>query len=180
MTSTSSNQPTGENPDVAAHAEHEHRETASHLIVRLAESVYALAAEHVDLVAADITALAVPTAPTHFLGVVHLRGRIIPVIDLPGLLRLAPKDRAPSDQENVRRLVALSADGRPFAVVVDEVLGLHDVPVDEIVAAPKSEDDHAAESVVTAQFDGELGTTAVLDLSAVVSLLIGNQPKRSD
>jgi purine-binding chemotaxis protein CheW len=178
MTSTSSNQPTGENPDVAAHAEHEHRETASHLIVRLAESVYALAAEHVDLVAADMTALAVPTAPTHFLGVVHLRGRIIPVIDLPAVLNVAaPEGRV---QESARRLVALSAEGRPFAVVVDEVLGLHDVPVDEIVATPKSEGGHTVESVVPAQFDGESGVTAVLDLSAVVSLLIGNQPKRSD
>jgi len=179
MTSVPSCRPPGENPDVAALVEHEHIETASHLIVRLVKSVYAFASEYVDLVAADIAPLAVPTAPAHFLGVVHLRGRIVPVVDLPAILGLARPEGREMPDEDTRRLVTLSVEGRPFAVVADEVLGLRDVPVDDIAVEPETECERNTGSVVAARFDDESGVAAVLDLPALVSLLVGNQPGKS-
>ncbi|MGH7421057.1 MAG: chemotaxis protein CheW, partial [Candidatus Rokuibacteriota bacterium] len=69
---------------------------------------------------------AVPLAPRHLVGVANLRGTVMPIVDIRGLLGL-PESRP---ARSVRTLVV--RDGlAQAAVVVDSVLGLE--PFDDVV-----------------------------------------------
>lgn len=63
----------------------------------------------------DVTA--VPDAPAFFEGVINLRGRIIPVVDLRARLRLAHTERTKST-----RVLITENGGRVIGLMVDAVL----------------------------------------------------------
>jgi len=58
----------------------------------------------------------VPDAPDFFEGVINLRGRIVPVMDLRKRLRLAPMERTKS-----ARILITQNDGRAIGLLVDSV-----------------------------------------------------------
>jgi len=73
----------------------------------------------------------IPQAPHYVLGVLNLRGAIVPVLDLRlrfGLVREA------YDATTVT--VVVSVNERPFGVVVDAVSDVVDVPADQIRPVP--------------------------------------------
>lgn len=80
--------------------------------------------------AAEITPL--PKAPEIVLGVINVRGKIIPVVDVRRRFRLPEREIEPDDRfiiaHTARRQVALSADS---------VTGLRELTDQEIVSAPQ-------------------------------------------
>jgi purine-binding chemotaxis protein CheW len=86
----------------------------THVSLRVGVELYAVPVEHVLEVAelGDVTP--VPGAPPAVLGVWNLRGQILPVLDLGGLLGLARSIEP-------RRLVVVEAAGRRAGLAVDEV-----------------------------------------------------------
>ena len=62
----------------------------------------------------DVTT--VPDAPPFFMGVINLRGRIVPVVDLRARLRLAPAERTKHT-----RVLVTETDGRVIGILVDSV-----------------------------------------------------------
>src|SRR6478609_8011456 len=94
-------------------------ESTDYFVFRLSGRTYALTPTAVELVAPMQAIVAVPTAGPHVRGVIHLRGRIIAVIDLASVLEI---DDQPVVHDTARLVVL---DGRtPFAFVVDATLGL--------------------------------------------------------
>lgn len=82
------------------------------------------------------TVTRVPYSPDHVLGVINLRGAIVPVIDLRKLFGM---ERAPFDSTTaivVVRVAALRGD-RTVGVVVDAVNEVHDIDADLIKPAPR-------------------------------------------
>ena len=77
----------------------------------------------------------IPHAPPHVLGVLNLRGSIVPIVDLRMRFSL---DRAEYTAVTVIIVVAvMSAAGRrDFGVVVDGVSDVVDVNIEEVKAAP--------------------------------------------
>jgi len=77
----------------------------------------------------------IPHAPAHVLGVLNLRGSIVPIVDLRMRFAL---DRAEYTAVTVIIVVAvMSAAGRrDFGVVVDGVSDVVDVNTEEVKAAP--------------------------------------------
>jgi len=61
-----------------------------------------------------------PHAPPHLLGVVNLRGTVLPVIDLALRLKI---DRTPAGARNV--FVVVEVDGRPIGLLVEAVADIH-------------------------------------------------------
>jgi len=61
----------------------------------------------------------VPLAPRHLVGLANLRGRVLPVVDIRGLLRLPPARIGPGAQGLV-----VEANGFQAAIWVDRLLGL--------------------------------------------------------
>jgi purine-binding chemotaxis protein CheW len=77
----------------------------------------------------------VPYAPTYLLGVMNLRGVIVPVIDLR--MRFGLKPRAP-DSSSVVIVVRVHTDlgEKTAGIVVDAVSEVYSVPTEQIKATP--------------------------------------------
>lgn len=77
----------------------------------------------------------IPHAPPHVLGVLNLRGSIVPIVDLRMRFSL---DRAEYTAVTVIIVVSVmsSAGRRDFGVVVDGVSDVVDVDTEEVKAAP--------------------------------------------
>ncbi|MDB4975846.1 MAG: chemotaxis protein CheW [Myxococcaceae bacterium] len=78
----------------------------------------------------------VPGTPAYVRGVVHVRGRVIPVIDLAIKLQRSPQ---PATKRTCILMLELDHDGRriPFGLVMDGVATLLDVDRSEVQAAPR-------------------------------------------
>ncbi len=94
-------------------------ESTDYFVFRLRGRTYALPPSSIDLVAPMQPIVPVPTAGPHVRGVIHLRARIIAVIDLAALLEI---DDQPQLHESARLVVI--AGPAPYAFAVDATLGL--------------------------------------------------------
>ena len=74
----------------------------------------------------------VPRTPDYVRGVVNLRGKVIPIIDLRLRLHLPPIDA--TDETCV--IVVHTADGEQVGLIVDKVSEVIDISADEVVDAP--------------------------------------------
>ncbi|HEU4487480.1 MAG TPA: chemotaxis protein CheW [Povalibacter sp.] len=76
-----------------------------------------------------------PEAPAHMLGVLNLRGSIVPIIDMRRRIGVAPIEPSP-----LTVVVVLSVEGsrgrRDFGLVVDAVSDVLDIPIPDIRPAP--------------------------------------------
>jgi len=105
-----------------------------HLVVfRLDREEYAVPIELVREVVrvADITR--VPQAPAHIRGVMNLRGRILPIVEIRTRLELTPAQLAPAS-----RVVVVDVAGRIVGLLVDAVGQVARVG-ERLVAAPPDE-----------------------------------------
>jgi purine-binding chemotaxis protein CheW len=78
----------------------------------------------------------IPQAPTHILGVLNLRGSIVPIVDLRMRFNLERAEYTP-----LTVIIVLSVESptgrRDFGVVVDGVSDVIDVPVGDVKPAPE-------------------------------------------
>ena len=74
---------------------------------------------------------AVPKAPPNVVGVINLRGRIVPVVDLAGRFGLAA-----ADVTSATRIVVAQAAGTRVGLVVDEVSEVLMVPASAVDPTP--------------------------------------------
>jgi purine-binding chemotaxis protein CheW len=105
------------------------------LTFRLAEEVYGIGILKVQEIIGMMSVTRVPRMPAYVRGVVNLRGRIIPVIDLRRRFGL---DAADDTDVTCIIVVQVEAAAGPLTlgVIVDEVREVVDIPEDQIEAAP--------------------------------------------
>jgi purine-binding chemotaxis protein CheW len=101
--------------------------TRSHLLTRVDRFDLAFPIEDVISVHAAPNVTSIPSARTGILGGVRIQGEPVPVADIRRCLRLPRRNIMLTD-----RLVLLRVDGRPMAVIVDEVKNLIDVPTNAL------------------------------------------------
>lgn len=102
-----------------------------HLIVfTLGDQRYALPLPEVDRVVRMVAITPLPEAPGIILGVVNIRGRVIPVINMRRRFHLAEREIALADQ-----LVVAHTVRRPVALVADAVLDIIAYPAQNLIAA---------------------------------------------
>jgi purine-binding chemotaxis protein CheW len=80
----------------------------------------------------DTTITAIPDAPDFLEGVINLRGRIVPVIDLRKRLKLVEPEQINVDPW----IIILSVEGRTTGFMVDRVTKVLNVPKQSIKPAP--------------------------------------------
>jgi len=73
----------------------------------------------------------VPRSPGFVEGVINLRGKVIPIIDLRKRFRMEPKER---DKDS--RIVVVSIDGQVMGMIVDAVLEVLRLQTDTIEPPP--------------------------------------------
>jgi purine-binding chemotaxis protein CheW len=102
------------------------------LVFLLEEQRYALPLPVVKRVERIVAVTALPGAPEGVLGVVNVRGQVVPVFDLHRRFRLP--ERLP---ELTHRLVVATTSRRPVAFRVDTVQGVLERPAEQIIPAER-------------------------------------------
>jgi purine-binding chemotaxis protein CheW len=131
------------------------------LTFRLEQQVYALPAENVSEVIEVPPVARVPQAPPGLLGIANLRGAILPLVSLRGLLGVVDAVSYSSS-----RAIVL-AGNPPAAVAVDAVHALVSIEVDRIEAQPIKLGAGAHERL-TGAFQSNNGTVKVLDIQVML------------
>ena len=132
--------------------------TVPMIVIRIGVRWFAVAAERVREVVTLESITHVPGASQQVLGVALVRGRLVPVLDLPGLLGIP---RAGGAAITRPRLVVLALGEEEAAVVADETRGVLELP-------PASQD---AEGFVRGQLRWDGNIAAVLDAEAIVRVV---------
>lgn len=101
------------------------------LAFRLGSEEYALLVEQVREVIKLWEITAVPNTPDYVLGVISLRGRVLPVVDLCTRLGLPPGVR-----DGRTRIIIVSIDEEETGLIVDRVTGVIKLPQEDVRPAP--------------------------------------------
>ncbi len=110
----------------------------------------------------DITE--VPDAPAFLQGVINLRGKIVPVVDLRKRMRLEGKEKTKSS-----RVLITENDGRLIGLLVDAVSEVLKVPPESVEAPPEMVSSVGVEYITgVAKVDG--GLIILLNLGKVLSV----------
>lgn len=140
-------------------------QTSDYFVFRLHGRAYAVAPGTVESVAQMQPIVPVPTAGAHVRGVIHTRGRIIAVIDLPALLGIDD----PAQLTESARLVVVSAR-YPFAFVADATLGIW-----SCADAARNTDDGP---IVNGRIDHDGDAATVIDPNAVIERVVSLRAER--
>ncbi len=89
------------------------------LVFTLADWCCAMELSTVERVYRAVAITALPDAPDIVLGVVNVKGVVLPVVDIRRRFRLPAKSLMPDD-----RLIVAHSSGRLVALVVDSVIGV--------------------------------------------------------
>ncbi len=109
------------------------REKMRHLVVfALDEETYALRLDAVVRVVRMASVTPLPKAPEIVLGVVNVRGRIIPVFDVRRRFHLPAREIAVTDQ-----LIIVRTARRAVALAADTVTGIREYPDEAVVEAER-------------------------------------------
>jgi purine-binding chemotaxis protein CheW len=133
------------------------------VVFRLDREEYAVPIELVREVVrvADITR--VPQAPAHIRGVMNLRGRILPIVEIRTRLELTPAELTPAS-----RVVVVEVAGRILGLLVDSVGQVAKVS-ERLVAAPPDEIRSAGAEAVTGVARVGSRLLVLLDLARVLA-----------
>jgi|MDSW01.2.fsa_nt_gb purine-binding chemotaxis protein CheW len=107
----------------------------------------------------------VPRAPQWLLGVISLRGTVVPILDLRIVLKLEPQEISRSS-----RVLVLRADGEPVGILVDRVTSVVRLERSDIEAKPQTMKLEAGDVIRGVGRIGER-ILIILDGDSVVSVL---------
>jgi len=137
-----------------------------HVTFRVGTAEYVVPAAQVLHLESFETATHVPGAPSYVAGLVHVRGRVVPVVDLRKRFGLPPTDHALA-----HRVVVVQVGARVAGLLVDsarEVIQLDDASFQDAPALIVQQANGLVTGVVTVR--------ERLFLVADVSRLIGQEP----
>ncbi len=174
MTPTESHPHLGRNPDAATESKAEPVAETSYFVFDLADSMYAVEAEKVQFIAPSVRPLPVPTAPQYLMGIVHIRGRVITVVDIKLLLGLSYEAPEQSQMNRLdQRLVVLQSQAKPFAVIADRALGLFPVREDRIERFEQNESaSDETDELLEGSFEQDRAVVSILNPEKMLSVLI--------
>jgi len=131
---------------------------------RVGGDCFAIDADRVTEVIRESRVIRVPLAPEGVLGLVHLRGRIVPIIDLAGRLGIP---RVPSRATGTHLVVAVQGDH--YGMLVDEMLDVIDIPTDRVEHPTDAAVSHEA---VVGVFAASEGLVHLLDPERMIQSLV--------
>jgi purine-binding chemotaxis protein CheW len=112
-------------------AEAEDTQRDKFLTFRLAEEDYGIAIRHVTEIIGIQKITEVPDMPNFIKGVINLRGKVIPVMDVRARFKLASREY---DERTC--ILVVNVDDRATGLVVDRVNEVADIPGEQVEPAP--------------------------------------------
>ncbi|MNQ61415.1 CheW-like domain protein [compost metagenome] len=117
------------------------RERRSTLVFRVGEAWLGLATRSLVEVAAMGPIHSLPHQRSlTLLGVTNVRGALVACLSLAELLGLEKGGAAPADRRVVPRMLIFASQGGPLVAPVEEVDGIHGIPLDAVVAPGRAAD----------------------------------------
>jgi len=98
-------------------------------LLRIGEDTYAIAVDLLTEIIIPQRIFPVPTTPPHVLGVINLRGNIVPIVDIRSALSL------PS-QSGAGQIAIVKFGSITLGIVVDNVFEVVSVPVSRVMTIP--------------------------------------------
>lgn len=135
----------------------------SYVIFRLGSEEYGLPVASVNSIIRYEDATPVPRAPIGVLGVINLRGRVIPVVDL--LLRFRGKSFEPT---GLSRIVVAEGAAGALGVAVDAANEVATFPVEQMRPVPDGVLTAETQRAFTGVVERDGGLVIVLDLDQAV------------
>ena len=102
------------------------------VIFKLANEEYAVDVSQVVEIKKITTITRVPKAKSYFIGVINLRGSVIPIVDFKKIINVSP-----TQSENSNRIIILKINKIMFGIVVDSVSEVVDMDKEDIEDAGK-------------------------------------------
>jgi chemotaxis signal transduction protein len=123
------------------------------VVFRLGQEEYGIDIASVESIIRREALTPVPYAPPSMVGVINLRGRIVPVVDLA--LRFGLPEREPSP---LSRIVIVQIDGHLMGLTVDAAMEVKSVPRGSVEPTPETVSSQAMRDAVlgVARFDERL------------------------
>ncbi|MEW6192920.1 MAG: chemotaxis protein CheW [Bacillota bacterium] len=119
------------NADLLEDEEGEDTQEDKFLTFILGEEEYGIEIRHVTEIIGIQSITEVPDMPAHVKGVINLRGKVVPVMDMR--LRFGMPERPYDDRTCI---VVINIDGQAVGLVVDRVSEVLDIPKDDIEPPP--------------------------------------------
>ena len=138
------------------------REIVQYVGFRLADQKYVVPVDQVIEVTLVPKISRLPRSPAHLAGVINLRGRIIPVIDVRPLLKIPARQK----DDNFRIVIA-RGDGPELGVVVEKVDGIVEADLDDIRMRSESERS-MQDPYISGQVESPEGITIILDAARLI------------
>lgn len=130
----------------------------------MGEDLYAIPVELLTEIIISQKIFPVPTTPSHVLGVINLRGNIVPIVDIREKLSL-PRQSTPS------QIVIIRHGTITLGIVVDNVSEVVGVPVSNFLALPPDTGTPAAKSrsrFLKSVIQRGGGAAALLDVERII------------
>lgn len=121
-----------------AYGEHEDTQIGKYLVFIIDSLTYAIDIKYVKEIIGVQTITAIPEAPEYIKGVINLRGKIFPVMDLR--LRLGKESIDYNDRTCV---IIMNCCGVDLALIVDTVSEIASIPKENISEPPSIARSHA-------------------------------------
>lgn len=124
--------------------EEENTQANKYMLFNIGDEVYGIGIEHVTEIIEIQKITDVPDMPSFVKGVINLRGRVIPVMDLR--LRFAMEERAYDDRTCI---IIVNVERVALGFIVDTVAEVQDIPESEIEPAPNFRGDTEKERYIS-------------------------------
>ena len=133
-----------------------------YLTFLLAGEEYGIEILRVQEIISVLPVTRVPRTPPFIRGVINLRGKVIPIVDLREKLGL------PAATEPAQVMIVVQVRGIPFGIVVDSVSEVASIPASEIGAAPDFGDPFCSDFLLGLGRSGDR-LRLLLDIERVLS-----------
>ncbi len=130
----------------------------------MGDDLYAIPVELLTEIIISQKIFPVPTTPPHVLGVINLRGNIVPIVDIRATLSL-PRQSLP------KQIAILKNEQITLGIVVDNVSEVISIPVSSILEIPAETNPQAGKSrsrFLKSIIQREAGVAALLDVEQIV------------
>lgn len=137
-------------------------ELAQYIVINIGDEQYGIDIKYIDNIVRLPQITRVPKVPAHFLGVINLRGEVIPVMSL----RIKMDLEADTPTKDTRIIIIKMAQYEAIGMMVDSVKEVVNLSSDQIESTGSDKRDEAAYVRGIGKHDG--GLISLLDLELIL------------
>ncbi len=133
-------------------------------LFNMGEDLYAIPVETLTEIIISQKIVPVPTTPSHVLGVINLRGNIVPIVDIRAVLAL-PQQSTPN------QIAVVEHGAVTLGIIVDNVSEVLSVPLSAVLSIPADDGDKASKRrsrFLKSIIQREEGVVALLDVEKIL------------